>query len=82
MTGSARLVLRSAQDQMNRWGKWGAAPWGRLGPRGVGPARPGAAVAGVTRAVLRSRALVQPWLPWNSSLPIQGLRSCRSEAPR
>ena len=81
MTGSARLVLRSAQDQMNRWGRWGAAPW-RLGPRGVGPARPGAAVAGVTHAVLRSRALVQPWLPWNSSLLIQGLRSCWSEAPR
>lgn len=37
-------------------------PLGGVGSQGVGPARPGAAVAGVTRAVLRSRALVQPWL--------------------
>lgn len=82
MTGSARLVLRSAQDQMNRWGKWGAAPWGRLGPQGVGPARPGRSCGGCHTCCLAEQGTGAALAPWNSEFADPGLRSCRSEAPR
>lgn len=57
------------------------SPLGAFGARGVGPARPGAAVVGVTRAFLGSRALVQPWLPWASVFADPGAQGLPVRSP-
>lgn len=82
VTGSARLVLKSAQDQMNRWGGgaqplggvWAPGEWGWPGPELLWQ---------VSRVLSWGAGhWCSPGSRGPQCLLIQGLRSCRLEAPR
>lgn len=57
-------------------------PLGALGPRGVGPARPGSRCGGCHTCCLAGQGTGAALAPVELKFAIQGLRSCRSGSPR